>query len=496
MSDIRITASMLYNHVHCPHRVTLDLFGDPAERDEVSPFVELLWERGNHFEREVVDGLDVPFLNLREVPLNEREGRCLAAMKAGEGLIYGGRIAAGDLLGEPDILKKVGSAYLPGDIKSGAGLESGEEDDGRPKKHYAVQLSLYADILRTLGFSTGAAAFVWDVHGDEVAYDLSTPRGKRPPTMWDEYRAALEDVRAIANRVKTTIPALCARCKLCHWRSHCRAELKATDDLTLIPELGRDKRQKLRPHFVTVMELAQADPTALVVGSRSQVSGVGASTLLRLHARARLLTTRGAKPYFTESVSLPSDALELFYDVETDPMRDICYLHGFVERSAGAQGTGRYVHFFADDPTLEAEKAAFAAAWDYLSATRFTAFYFYSPYERTTLKRLAARFTDVVTDEEVDALFHRDESLDLYHGLVRSKMEWPTNDLSIKTLASFLGFKWRDTDPSGASSIQWYHKWVETRDRALRTRILKYNEDDCRAMRVLVDAARALGTAG
>ena len=28
-----ITASMLYDLVACPHRVTMDLFGDPVERD-------------------------------------------------------------------------------------------------------------------------------------------------------------------------------------------------------------------------------------------------------------------------------------------------------------------------------------------------------------------------------------------------------------------------------------------------------------------------------
>ena len=151
------------------------------------------------------------------------------------------------------------------------------------------------------------------------------------------------------------------------------------------------------------------------------------------------------------------------------------------------------MYFFADQPTPEAEKEAFAAAWDYLSKTEFTALYFYSPYEKTTLTKLAIRFPDIASEGDVEALFQRDESVDLYHDLTRSKMEWPTNDLSIKTLASFLGFSWRDPDPSGTSSIQWYHEWTETGDRALRARILEYNEDDCRAMRVLVDGVRGLG---
>ncbi len=46
--------------------------------------------------------------------------------------------------------------------------------------------------------------------------------------------------------------------------------------------------------------------------------------------------------------------------------------------------------------------------------------------------------------------------------------------------------------PSGAASIEWYHRWVETRDVAIRQRIFDYNEDDCTAMRVLLDAVQKL----
>lgn len=35
-----ISATQLYDFVHCPHRVSMDAFGDATERDETSPFVE------------------------------------------------------------------------------------------------------------------------------------------------------------------------------------------------------------------------------------------------------------------------------------------------------------------------------------------------------------------------------------------------------------------------------------------------------------------------
>ena len=59
-------------------------------------------------------------------------------------------------------------------------------------------------------------------------------------------------------------------------------------------------------------------------------------------------------------------------------------------------------------------------------------------------------------------------------------------------LAKYLGFNWRGTEPSGAASIEWYQSWVKSGDPKVRQRILGYNEDDCVAMRVLLDGIREL----
>jgi len=132
-----ITASMLYDLVQCPHRVTMDLFEDFAKRDPINPFVQLLWEKGNAFEQEVIEELHVPFVNLRPFSDQEREQMTKGAMVRGNALIYGGRISADDLLGEPDLLRRKQGGYVAGDIKSGAGVEGG------------------SDILARMGFSGG-----------------------------------------------------------------------------------------------------------------------------------------------------------------------------------------------------------------------------------------------------------------------------------------------------------------------------------------------------
>ena len=82
--------------------------------------------------------------------------------------------------------------------------------------------------------------------------------------------------------------------------------------------------------------------------------------------------------------------------------------------------------------------------------------------------------------------------VELYFDVVKKNTEWPTYDQSIKTLAQYLGLKWRDKDPSGAASIEWYNRWVETKDPAIKQRILDYNEDDCLATGILVDGIKAM----
>jgi len=92
----------------------------------------------------------------------------------------------------------------------------------------------------------------------------------------------------------------------------------------------------------------------------------------------------------------------------------------------------------------------------------------------------------------VCTLFEPPRAVDLYGDVVLKATEWPTRDHSIKTLAKYLGFTWRDGHPSGAASVEWFDRWCRERHPDIRQRILDYNEDDCRATRVLLDGIRSL----
>ena len=236
-------------------------------------------------------------------------------------------------------------------------------------------------------------------------------------------------------------------------------------------------------------------PAGFIKGKKTVFKGIGPDTLEKFTARARLISTKGVA-YLRAPVLLPVTDKELFFDIEVDPMRDVCYLHGFVERNHGDNGTEKFVGFFADDPTPEAEEKAFRAAWAYMTAAQPAAIYYYSKYERTLYRKLRQKYPDVCSEQDIEDLFSSPRTIDLYFDVVLKATEWPTRDYSLQTLAKHLGFAWRDTHPSGAASIEWFDRWVTTRAIEVRQRILDYNEDDCRATRVLLDGIRGLAAGG
>lgn len=482
---------MLYDLVQCPHRPTMDIHADPKKKNEISAFVKLLWEKGNLHETAIMEGLTIPFLDLSGHDGETREKLTADAMSRGETLIFGGRISAGDLLGDPDLLRKENDGYIAGDIKSGVGLEGSSEDLQKPKVHYGVQVALYTDILEQKGISPSRIAFIWDVNGDELIYDLNAPLGKRKKeSLWDEYQSALNLARQIAETANTTLPANSSVCKLCHWYSACQENVRSTDDLTLISELGRSKRDVMMGQISSVNQLAGCDINDFFDGKKTVFRGIGQGTLEKMKLRAGLLCQKDASPVQTGDIVIPNSETELFFDIEVDPFNDICYLHGFTIRKNQDPATEEYIAFFSDSLNPDEEKKVFSEAYKFIKECQPCAMYYYSKYERTIWRKLQEKYPDVCSADDIEAIFDPSFAIDLYYDVVKSSTEWPTNDYSLKTLAKFLGFKWRDTEPSGAASIEWFNQYCETQDPAIKERILEYNEDDCRATAILLDGIK------
>jgi len=497
----KITASKLYDFIQCPHKVWRDVYGPLDERiKEPNPFVQLLWDKGTSHENEIVSksGED---LDLGDKPFSERAEKTTVAMKNKTPLIYQGVITSGELFGIPDLLKLMPDGqYMPIDIKSGKGFEGADQSDdepGKPKKHYAVQLCLYSEVLINLGFAKDRIGSIIDISGNTVDYPLMGQQGLRNPlTWWDEYEKIKIAVRLLLEDKTRNKPALGGTCKLCDWSKSCKKWCKETEDLTNIFYLGRGKRDVLNDDLGInrVAEILELDITGLMEKKKKDKTfliGIGDTTIQKIVQRANVIVD--SKPIFYQAITFPTVSRELFFDIENDPTQDLVYMHGVCER-AGDKTI--FKPFVAKSNNAQAEKEAWQEFWDYIrSLDDDYAAYYYSHHEKTTYRHMRELYPEVVSEEELENFFSRPNTIDLYTDIILKYTDWPLYSYSVKEIATYLGFKWRDATPSGALSIQWYNNYLEKNDPAILTRILEYNEDDCIAMMVIKDEIEKLQSA-
>lgn len=493
-----ITASKLYDYLQCPHKVWRDAYGPQEEKiEEANPFVQMLWEKGVTHEKNIIARLG-EFLDLSSGSLEERFEKTMQALKDETPLIYQGVLKFENLLGIPDLLKRMPDGkYVPVDIKSGMGFEGSEEDaeEGKPKKHYAVQLCLYIQLLQKLGVPNTGTGKIIDIHGVEVEYSLNQAMGKKTPmTWWEFFEQTKSNVQVLLENKVQNKPAVSGICKLCAWGKSCKKWSKENQDLAEIFYLGRSKRDVINEDLgiEKIPDLCNVDLEDIRYKKKKDSSflkGMGESTIIQLMNRAKILSIT-KQPVIYADILFPDVSYELFFDIEDDPTREFVYMHGVYERKGAEE---RFVHFTANSDTREAEKDAWKRFWDYIHSLPRGKFavYYYSHHEKTTYRKMQKQYPDIVSAEEVESFFNDPNTIDLYQ-IVLKQTDWPVGSYSLKELAQYLGFKWRDETPSGALSIQWFNEFLKTRDEKILQRILIYNEDDCKATMVLKDAIKKL----
>lgn len=491
---MHITASKLYDYLQCPHKVWRDVYGPQDEKiQEANPFVKLLWEKGVVHEERIIKELG-EYIDLSKGSFEERFKKTIEAIENGNPLIYQGVLIYENYLGIPDLLKRMPDGkYIPVDIKSGSGFEGASEDleeDGKPKPHYAVQLCFYIELLQKLELPNTGTGKIIDIHKDEVEYNLNSPIGKiNKMTWWEFYAQAKNNVLVLLANEEKNKPAISGACKLCPWYNSCKKWCKENEDLSCLFDLGRSKRDTISQDTGAnkISDLDNLDIDHLLEQKKKDKTflyKIGKSGLEKIVQRS-VIFNKTKKPVLYSNIDFPKVSYELFFDIEADPTRDFVYMHGVYERNGDKE---RFIDFTAKDGTREAEEEAFANFWDYIRSLPKDDFsvYYYSHYEKTMYRKMQKQYPDVASAEEIESFFANPKTIDLYQ-FVKKNTDWPLGSYSIKDIAQYLGFSWRDKTPSGALSIQWFNEYLKSKDEKILKRILEYNEDDCKATMVLKD---------
>ncbi|MGC8603244.1 MAG: TM0106 family RecB-like putative nuclease, partial [Desulfomonilaceae bacterium] len=480
------SATDLCNFLECEHLTALDKINlvTPLPQTPDGDDAQLFQDKGFEHERSYLQKLVDSGVNLSD--LSEVRGSplikaaaTLEAMKSGADIIFQGTLFRNNLYGHPDFLRKV-------NVPSNLGPFSYEVMDTKlarsPKTYFIIQLCFYSDLLTTLqGFRPRMMSVIL---GDKAELNFQFDQ-------FSQYYQTLKErfFERISHDAET-YPESNEHCCLCRWRGLCEEKWLQDDHLNQVANITKIQIKKLRSAGIhTLAQLAKHDDSV-------KIQKLAADTLLKLRHQAALqLKKRTTGSNEKEILQLDPDGLrgfyrlpkpdpgDLFFDMEGDPLEaeGLEYLFGVYYRDGDEP---KFQKFWAHN--RDEERKAFESFMDFV-AQRFKKYpsahiYHYASYEESALKRLMCLHG--VRESQVDDLLRQRKLVDLYK-VVRESIRVSEPRYSIKNLEAFYAEK-RDGDVKNAmSSIVFYEKWLQTKDKKFLDDIAAYNHEDCRSTYLL-----------
>lgn len=453
-----ITEQSFYRFVKCPNWVYFDAHREGGQ--PVDPLRETLLDEGLLEERKrelLSDRRDLADVG-EEDPERAFE-ETLRFMSEGRQTIYHGVLVDGHWVGHPDILEKVEGRsvfgnwyYVAADIKRTRGV----------REDHQFQGCFYAELLEKLQKVKPNQGYVIDPDGTVHAYSIEA--------FESTYELALSDIEAIVAGKK---PAhfLTSGCKQSPWFDACTDAAEASDNITLLNRIWGEEVTRLeRAGVTTIAYLARQSVSSL----ERLVPDIHPTRLAQLRDQAVALAEH--RHILRSAPELPEPArCELFFDIESDPLRDFDYLFGILVVENGRE---TYYPFMAGYPTEEEQN--WCAFTEFLQGYIDAPMYHFGWFEVEVVRRFSAKYG---CPPLVQDAFERN-MVDLFP-IVRQSVTFPLSFYSLKDIASYLGFSWRAEDAGGANSVLWVEEWIRHKNPALKDKILAYNEDDCRATALL-----------
>jgi predicted RecB family nuclease len=258
-------------------------------------------------------------------------------------------------------------------------------------------------------------------------------------------------------------------CRACEFQQSCREDAKKQDNLSLLHRMTEKTiRQYNRKGIFTVNQLSYTfHPRRR--SKRAKARGW-------LHSYPlQAMAIRDHKVYVLDLPTLTPADTQVFIDMEGDPAGHFVYLIGLLVVGHGQE---KCYSFWAD--TREGEAEIFGQLDQVLSGMIDPILFHYGPYESRVLKRAASlcgpqsKLSQIAETRLTNVLSQ-----------VYSRIYFPTYSNSLKDIAAYLGHVWGTPEATGLDAATWRARWELTHDSALKEKLIGYNLDDCRALRLL-----------
>jgi predicted RecB family nuclease len=297
-----------------------------------------------------------------------------------------------------------------------------------------------------------------------------------------EVRRLTEKISALLSSNSPPELVLNRHCPECEFQNQCRQKAIEKDDLSLLSGITETERRSHQNRGIfTVTQLSY---TFRSRRPPKRVKNPATPHYFALQA----LAIRENTVFVHGTPRFPKSETKVYLDIEGLPDLESYYLIGALIVS---QEKEVFHSFWADRDSQEPDIFSQFVEVVYQLAD-FQVLYF-GGYETLALKRMKARLPESL-HAKVDTILERTTNV---LSVVRPHIYLPVYSNSLKDIGRFLGFEWdRGENATGLQAIVWRESWNKTKDTDIKAQLLRYNQDDCRALKHVVESISRLISSG
>ena len=272
--------------------------------------------------------------------------------------------------------------------------------------------------------------------------------------------------------------ALNAHCQLCEFRKRCRAQAEEVDDISLLRAVSEKELQRYHRKGIFTLTQLSCNFRARKKAKRVKQSG-------NVHYSAlQALSIREKKVHIYGTPNIPRKPVQVFFDAEGNEDGSFVYLLGVLVVEGNTQ---THRSFWSD--SVDQETEAFDAFLDLLAHYEDFTLLHYGSYEKALLRRMRRmvkrkRLVDRALGNAVNVL-----------SVIHASLYFPTFSNGLKEVGGQLGFTWTDEHASGLQSLVWRARWEQVGDDCWKDKLLRYNAEDCAALKMVTEYVQAIGEA-
>jgi predicted RecB family nuclease len=340
----------------------------------------------------------------------------------------------------------------------------------RPNNTDKLMLAFDALVLsETMGRQV---AFGRIIHGEE-------PTSSRIKTavLAGQARQVIERIGKLLQTEDAPDLVLNRHCGECEFQARCRRKAKEIDELSLLSGMKPAERERHRSKGIfTVNQLSYTFRQGRQPSREKPIAKPHSFALQALAIRENTVYVHG-------SPHLPDAETSVYLDIEGVSSSGPFYLLGAL---IVAQGREEFHSFWADQ--RPDETTAFTQFVEVISQLPNVRVFHYGAYDAAALKLVQTKLPDFL-QPKIDLILQRCVNVLTQ---VHQHIYFPTYSNGLKDICHFLGCERTYEIPNGLQSMIWRKSWEANAQPETKAALLRYNKEDCLALRRLCEFIKAL----